>query len=464
MVSLLKINNKRDLEQPTDEECYGFEDGESSFESMLSPKRPKPSLPKQISAPSPPSMSKQQIVPTTPRSSKQMLRPFPLAPAPKRIIPFEKISSPKIDVINNLQPIEPFMQARAKTHNLIYYELTTFKELGTCNFEYIQKLLHSKSTDGISRDGWKTLCWLNTNPVSENLSFKTFKIDGELLKLFGGRGDVPKQIEFVDHKSKVTRFQKNSKLIKYNSARVSSLSELKNLVVVNRSNSMENILRPKRKYRLVQPQAIKPAKQKPGPLQSKLKKFPPHPFMEDPEIFEMPDVKLEVFPAVNKPLDNDIKCYLKYIQPSESITREWAEFSVSTLVEKFKSQSDKKSFEFCIPYVNDQKHVLVRRKKRLENEGRDERAFLKTSKPIDYEFMKVDMVNDDCMKECANVLGDMIESVTLGLSENLYIQNDTDLNYNADDGYFEKQVITEEKTLVSRRRGRKLNDRRNKLM
>lgn len=461
MVSLLKINNKRDLEQPTDDECYGFEEGESSFESILSPKRPKPSLPKQLSPLSCPSVSKQHKVPTTPKSARQMFRPLP--PAPKRTLPFEKMPSPKIEVINNSQSIEPFMQARAKTHNLIYYELTTFRELGTCNFEYIQKLLHSKSTDGISRDGWKTLCWLNTNPVSENLSFKTFKIDGELVKLFGGRGDVCKQIEFEDHNSKVTRFQKNSKLVKYNSTRVSSLSELKNLVVVNRNSSMENILKPNRKYRLTQPQAIRPAKQKPGPLQSKLKKFPKHPFMEDPEIYEMPDIKLEVFPAVNKPLDNDIKCYLKYIQPSESITREWAEFSVSTLVEKFKSQSDKKSFEFCIPYVNDQKHVLVRRRKRLENEGRDERAFLKTNKPIDYEFMKVDM-DDDCMKECANVLGDMIESVTLGLSENLYIQNDKDVNYTADDGYFEKQVITEEKIVAARRKGRKLNDRKSKLM
>lgn len=452
MVSLLKVNNKRDLEQPTDDECYGFEEGESSFDSSISPEKPKK-----------PTVSRPKVVPSKqiPSTSKKMFPTNP--PVSKRIVPFEKVSSPNIEVIKTA--VEPFMQARAKTHNLIYYELTTFKELGTCDFNFIKKLLESKSTEGVSRDGWKTLCWLNTNPTSENLSFKTYKVDGELIKLFGGRGDVSKQTEFEDHSSKVTRFQRNSKLIKYNSTRIPSLSEIKNLVVVNRDSSIDNILRPKRKYRLTQPQSMKPLKQKPGPLQSKLKKFPPHPFMEDPEIYKMPDIKLEVFPAVNKPLDNDIKCYLKYIQPSESITREWAEFSVSTLVEKFKSQSDKKSFEFCIPYVNNQKHVLVRRRKRLEHEGRDEKAFLKSSEPFDYEFMKTDMV-DDCMKECADVLGDMFESVTLGLSENLYIQKDTDLNYNADDGYFENQVICEEaqKQIVAKRKGRKANDRKSKLM
>lgn len=435
-------NDKTEIEPPTDDECYGFEEGESSVESGLTSKNLKTAKVN----------FEEMEVAGSSLSQTQ----------PKQT--FEKIQSPQIEVVKNLQSIETLKQARAKTHNLIYYELTTFKELGICNFEFIKKLLWSSSTDGISRDGWKTLCWLNTDPASDNHSFKTFKVDGELVKMFGAKGDVVKLYEFENYLSKVTRFQKNSKLIKYNSTRVQSLSEMKNLVVVNRRSSIENIFKSKRKYRLAQPLTMRTVKQKPGPLQSKLKKFPPHPFMEDPEIYKMPDIKLEVFPAVNKPLDNDIKCYLKYIQPSDSITREWAEFSVSTLVEKFKTQSDKRSFEFCIPYVNDQQHVLVRRKKRLENEGRDRKAFPASSQPFDYEFKKIDMV-DECMKECANVLGDLFESVAVGLSENLYIQDDLDLNYNADDGYFENQIITEQTQKIEvRKRGRKVNDRKNKLM
>uniref|UniRef100_T1GW35 Uncharacterized protein n=1 Tax=Megaselia scalaris TaxID=36166 RepID=T1GW35_MEGSC len=38
----------------------------------------------------------------------------------------------------------------------------------------------------------------------------------------------------------------------------------------------------------------------------------------------------------------------------------------------------------------------------------------------------------------------MFDSVSIGLSENLFIKDDSDLNYNADDGYFENQIISEE--------------------
>uniref|UniRef100_T1GW34 Uncharacterized protein n=1 Tax=Megaselia scalaris TaxID=36166 RepID=T1GW34_MEGSC len=346
MTSLLKVNNKKDHEQPTDDECYGFEESTSTAD-----------------------------LETTNQDSST------------EIIPFKK-ESPKIEYINF--SVEPFMQTRAKIHNLIYYELTTFKELGTCNYDYIRKLLNCKTTEGISRDGWKTLCWLNSS--LENLPFKPIKVDGELVKLPGCKGDVPAEIEFNNYNSKVTRFTKNSKLIKYNSAKNQKVSEMKDIVIVNRKSSIDNILAPKRKYRLTQLRPNKVVNHKPGPLFSKIKSYPPHPFMEKPEIFEMPEVKLEVFPAVNKPLDNDIKCYLKYIQPSESITREWAEFSVSTLVDKFKAGEDKKSFEFKIPYVHNQRHVLVRRRKRLENSGMDKRAFKNNSEGYKFSKLKWSMI------------------------------------------------------------------------
>ncbi|CAD7011365.1 uncharacterized protein LOC101457273 isoform X2 [Ceratitis capitata] len=159
-------------------------------------------------------------------------------------------------------------------------------------------------------------------------------------------------------------------------------------------------------------------------------------------VVRMPIVELEVFPALGKPLHEVAKRYLDYILPHCDITREWAEFSVSTLQDSAEykknydlsnqtndrlncSNSTSASFTFPIPYLNDRSHILVRRV--VDRSEKLDETFEATKSPVeDFSFRANIDESDNVMVECADVLSEMINSVAISCSENSFIKEDPD--------------------------------------
>lgn len=156
-------------------------------------------------------------------------------------------------------------------------------------------------------------------------------------------------------------------------------------------------------------------------------------------IVRMPTVELEVFPEYGRPLNELAKRYLQYILPHHDISREWAEFSVSTLKlpgslkDAVKAATDsipRKSFTFLIPYLNDRNHVLVRRV--VDRSEKLDESFEQCSDSeelvpkSDLTFRQNLDKSDDILLTCADVVSDMINTVAISCSENSFIKTDPD--------------------------------------
>lgn len=143
-------------------------------------------------------------------------------------------------------------------------------------------------------------------------------------------------------------------------------------------------------------------------------------------------------PEVGRPLDEIAKRYLQHILPHHDITREWAEFSVSTLqqppacmkdAEEQASQTPagrRKSFTFVIPYLNDRNHILVRRvvdrSEQLDSSFNEEPEKLQ-----EFTFRsELTAKPDSELLACADMINDMINTVAISCSENSFISEDPD--------------------------------------
>uniref|UniRef100_A0A182SKW6 MGA conserved domain-containing protein n=1 Tax=Anopheles maculatus TaxID=74869 RepID=A0A182SKW6_9DIPT len=192
---------------------------------------------------------------------------------------------------------------------------------------------------------------------------------------------------------------------------------------------------------------------KPGPLSSKCLLPVPDddPCLGPLEIFKMPKVELEVFPKLNRPLDGYVKPYLKMILPHDDITENWARFAVSTLTAapgegteehgtKGKDDHEERSFVFELPYQNDQRRMLVRRRlmachgapmnvdvERFTKLMDEKLTFRKT---IDEALARGerDQLDPDELV-CADVLSDLTDSVAISLAEDVFVKDDPDIEY-----------------------------------
>lgn len=158
-------------------------------------------------------------------------------------------------------------------------------------------------------------------------------------------------------------------------------------------------------------------------------------------VVRMPTVELEVFPEIGKPLNEIAKRYLQHILPHHDITREWAEFSVSTLQQPSSlreaelavaAMERRKSFTFVIPYMNDRQNILVRRvvDRSEKLDASFEQAEATAHFRQDFSFRNVlKQTKDSVLEECADMLGDLINCVAISCSENSFIKNDPDNIY-----------------------------------
>uniref|UniRef100_A0A182WE80 MGA conserved domain-containing protein n=1 Tax=Anopheles minimus TaxID=112268 RepID=A0A182WE80_9DIPT len=190
---------------------------------------------------------------------------------------------------------------------------------------------------------------------------------------------------------------------------------------------------------------------KPGPLSSKCLQPSSD---EDPslgplEVFKMPKVELEVFPKINRPLDGYVKPYLKMILPHDDITENWARFAVSTLTapkqaaeanKALTDENEERSFVFELPYANDQRRMLIRRRL-LASPGApvnvDVERFTKLMdekltfrKTIDEALAggDRDQIDPDELV-CADMLSAITDSVALALAEDVFVKDDPDIEY-----------------------------------
>uniref|UniRef100_A0A182MCP0 MGA conserved domain-containing protein n=1 Tax=Anopheles culicifacies TaxID=139723 RepID=A0A182MCP0_9DIPT len=190
---------------------------------------------------------------------------------------------------------------------------------------------------------------------------------------------------------------------------------------------------------------------KPGPLSSKCLQPSPD---EDPslgplEVFKMPKVELEVFPKLNRPLDGYVKPYLKMILPHDDITENWARFAVSTLTAPKQApeeptasadENEERSFVFELPYANDQRRMLIRRRllacpgapmnvdvERLTNLMDEKLTFRKTIDDA-IERGERDSIDPDELV-CADMLSEITDSVALALAEDVFVKDDPDIEY-----------------------------------
>lgn len=287
------------------------------------------------------------------------------------------------------------------------------------------------------RDVWVSTSWLSTE--SGKFYYQTVKAnDGEILKLNGGKGNFSKKLlinlnekekkNLRKRKQYCTQSCEDFKLpsnLKVNENSLKFNNNNNNQALKIKDDSVEIIEQVRPDYMTL----LKPKKNlnKPGPLQFKCERqedWDDGQELGSLEVYKMPSIKLEVWPSINRPLDPVVLPYMKILLPSDRITPEWAEYSVSTL--KTKSETTKKSFTFSIPYTNNQSNILVRKRSgHSVHKDTDGDVIKLFSEP--FKFSQDLNENEDPETfEIADMLESMIDSVAIGMCEHKFISNDPD--------------------------------------
>lgn len=318
----------------------------------------------------------------------------------------------------------------------VYRELQRKQRQRKVKIAAMQHLQSASSQMPFTRQGWQAASYVATE--HDKYYYQVIRIDGEMVRLPGSQGNNA-QREKQPHSNQLTP-NELAKLKCSNQCPDAVLQrELK--VQPTRLVKVNTKLQKLNQYPL-------PAIFRPCPLSQKPFQKP----LDDDTaalllaggsmaVVSMPTVQLDVKPQLGRPLDEIAKRYLQYILPHHDITREWAEFSVSTLRESPNNMRDaekqaaqtpagrRKSFTFVIPYLNDRNHILVRRVvDRSEELDESFSAAQPPEKLQQFEFRKaLPETPDPVTLACADMINDMINTVAISCSENSFISQDPDL-------------------------------------
>ncbi|XP_034479205.1 uncharacterized protein LOC117785356 [Drosophila innubila] len=319
----------------------------------------------------------------------------------------------------------------------IYRELQRKQRQRKVKVAAMQQLQSSGSAMPFTRQGWQAASYVATD--SEKYYYQVVRIDGEMVRLSGSQGNNTKR-EKKPHRSQLT----SQELSKVKCNRHCMDAHLSNEIKVQPTRPClgNGKLQKLNQYPL-------PAIFRPCPLSQKPFQKP----LDDDTaalllaggsmaVVSMPTVQLDVKPQLGRPLDDIAKRYLQYILPHHDITREWAEFSVSTLQESPNSMREaeaqaeaqtpstgrRRSFTFVIPYLNDRNHILVRRVvDRSEQLDDSFSAAQPPEKLQEFQFHKELSDSPDPIElACADMINDMINTVAISCSENSFISVDPD--------------------------------------
>ncbi|KAH8297218.1 hypothetical protein KR044_007454 [Drosophila immigrans] len=322
----------------------------------------------------------------------------------------------------------------------IYRELQRKQRQRKVKVTAMQHLQSSGSQMPFTRQGWQAASYVATD--MDKYYYQVIRIDGEMVRLPGSRGNNS-QREKRPHRSHLTAQEIAGIRCNRSCVDATLSNELKVLPTWPLKGGK---LQKLNQYPL-------PAIFKPCPLSQKPFQKP----LDDDTaalllaggsmaIVSMPTVQLDVKPQLGRPLDEIAKRYLQYILPHHDITREWAEFSVSTLQVSPNSMraaeeqaaeaaqaaetpaGRRKSFTFVIPYLNDRNHILVRRVvDRSEQLDDSFTAEQPPEKLQEFQFRKeLTETPDPVELACADMINDMINTVAISCSENSFVSIDPD--------------------------------------
>lgn len=317
----------------------------------------------------------------------------------------------------------------------VYRELQRKQRQRKVKIAAMQHLQSPGTQMPFTRQGWQAASYVATN--HDKYYYQVIRIDGEMVRLPGSQGNNA-QREKQPHYNQLTP-KELAKLRCDNQCPDAVLQrELK--VQPTRLVKVNSKLQKLNQYPL-------PAIFRPCPLSQKPFQKP----LDDDTaalllaggsmaVVSMPTVQLDVKPQLGRPLDEIAKRYLQHILPHHDITREWAEFSVSTLRESPNNMRDaeqqaaqtlggrRKSFTFVIPYLNDRNHILVRRV--VDRSEPLDESFSTAQPPEkleEFEFRKALPGTPDAVTlACADMINDMINTVAISCSENSFISQDPD--------------------------------------
>lgn len=317
----------------------------------------------------------------------------------------------------------------------VYRELQRKQRQRKVKIAAMQHLQSAGTQMPFTRQGWQAASYVATE--HDKYYYQVMRIDGEMVRLPGSQGNNA-QREKQPHYNQLTPMEL-AKLRCDNQCPDAVLQrELK--VQPTRLVKVNSKLQKLNQYPL-------PAIFRPCPLSQKPFQKP----LDDDTaalllaggsmaVVSMPTVQLDVKPQLGRPLDEIAKRYLQHILPHHDITREWAEFSVSTLRESPNNMRDaeqqaaqtlggrRKSFTFVIPYLNDRNHILVRRV--VDRSEPLDESFSTASPPEkleEFEFRKaLPETPDPVTLACADMINDMINTVAISCSENSFISQDPD--------------------------------------
>ncbi|XP_017867937.1 PREDICTED: uncharacterized protein LOC108616922 [Drosophila arizonae] len=319
----------------------------------------------------------------------------------------------------------------------IYRELQRKQRQRKVKIAAMQQLQSPITQMPFTRQGWQAASYVSTE--TDKYYYQVIRIDGEMVRLPGSQGNNARR-EKQPHRNALTAQELATLQCSDRCVDAALRNELK--VIPTRQCQLKGKLQKLNQYPL-------PAVFRPCPLSQKPYQKP----LDDDTaalllaggsmaVVSMPTVHLDVKPQLGRPLNEIAKRYLQYILPHHDITREWAEFSVSTLQESPNSMREaeaqaavqstnvgrRKSFTFVIPYMNDRNHILVRRV--VDRSEKLDESFSASQPPErlrDLEFRKLLPENaDDIALDCADMVNDMINTVAISCSENSFISVDVD--------------------------------------
>lgn len=399
---------------------------------------------------------------------------------PKRSIPDEALMTTDAQPPNLSIPARPNDMQRPRTlaekrmilqqqndigiliienESTVYHELKKRIRQGN---EYNRNLVRSIQDASIpfTRDCWRAACWLAT--PNDRFFYRYIRYDGEMIRLTGSRGDNLKKVAFElkcdDKKSLVKRSLKH--ILSECPKKCPPIDGIKinNIDTIFGDNKIktEDASLTKEKFGLLKKSRLCMFSREyltPGPKSKKLKCKSNRKSSFDLEygpleLVQLPTVQLEVWPQVGLPLSEHIKPLLKTIPTNSNvITSEWAKFAVSVVREAPKQTKHRRKYKkpeierpesiiFTIPYENNEKKILIRKRRRSSiffnrNDTVNEHieSFYQDEEKNQLSFVKHVDPNDELSVECADILTNMIESIAIAVNDTNFIKQDPDIDY-----------------------------------
>ncbi|XP_055625488.1 uncharacterized protein LOC129768095 [Toxorhynchites rutilus septentrionalis] len=381
-----------------------------------------------------------------PRRPDDMVRPRTVAQ--KRIL-LQKKNDVRYLMIDNESKIFNELEKRSKNID-VDLDFDRMKELQDQNIPF-------------TRDTWRALAWLRTE--KGKYFFQTMKIDNHSIKLSGCEGNhaskkhAKKQLSAP---SSISRKQE-CRCPEYPSNVTIDLGAIEPQVSIKSEPEECQIFDPALDKKLLRGSSSCLLSTRPGPLSSKLRydsdllhRTEDDAYLGPLEILEMPTVEIEVFPRIDRPLDPIVKPYLKMLLPFSGITEKWARFAVSTLKTSDRREEDippeERSFSFTLPYSNNQRRILIRRRvvnsceKQQSEESMDKfekalREPLTFRKHLDAPDSSGVNEIDPAEKDCADILTEITDAVAISLAEDVFVGRDPDCDYTREDKPLDKPNV-----------------------